>query len=270
MQTDDLRRTCTRVRRHIVTMTAAAGSGHPGGSLSAVEMMVALYFYKMRIDPARPKAQERDRFVLSKGHAAPCLYGVLAERGYFPVEELSSFRKLHSFLQGHPDAIKCPGVDMSTGSLGQGLSMSCGMALGAKRLGMDTEIYTLCGDGELQEGLVWEACEAAAHYGLDNLTILVDHNGLQIDGRNQDVMDLRDLRAKFEAFGLDVISVADGNDIDQVIAALDTPHKAGVPRLILAETVKGKGVSFMENRVEWHGKAPNQQQRDQALAELEA
>lgn len=266
---DDLHQICLEVRRQIIEMTSRAGSGHPGGSLSAVEILVALYFYKMRVSPARPKEATRDRFVLSKGHAAPGLYAVLAQRGYFPKESLCEFRQLHSFLQGHPDSKKCPGVDLSTGSLGQGFSAACGMALGAKLLGLESQIYVLCGDGELQEGLIWEASEAAAHYKLDNLTLLVDNNGLQIDGANREVMDLRDIREKFHAFGFEVIRVQDGNDLEEIISALDTPRITGKPRLILAATVKGKGISFMENRVEWHGKAPNAQQREQALAELE-
>lgn len=270
MQTGSLNRTCNKIRRHIIQMTAQAGSGHPGGSLSSVEILVALYFYKMRIDPAFPLDPNRDRFVLSKGHAAPCLYAVLAERGYFPVEELQQFRKLHSFLQGHPDSKKCPGIDISTGSLGQGFSSACGMALGAKRMGSSFHVYVLCGDGELQEGLVWEAAESAAHYKLNNLTVLVDNNGLQIDGRNCDVMDLRSLEGKFDAFGFDVLSVENGNDLEALIAALDVSAHETRPRAIIAHTTKGKGISFMENQASWHGKAPDPQQCAQALAELEA
>lgn len=265
----ELKEECRKVRRHIIEMTGEAGSGHPGGSLSMVEILVSLYFHEMRINPENPKDPNRDRFVLSKGHAAPCLYAVLAERGFFDTELLKTLRKLHSPLQGHPDAKKCIGVEASTGSLGQGISIACGMALGAKISGGDVKVYTVCGDGEMQEGLVWEAAQAAAHYHLDNFTVIVDHNGLQIDGCNCDVMDVRDLSAKFLAFGFDVINVKDGNDIGQVLEALEKPRVEGKPRMILAETVKGKGISFMENQVGWHGKAPNAEQRAQALAELE-
>ena len=220
MDTPALKNICTQVRRDIINMTANAGSGHPGGSLSAVEMLVALYFDVMKVDPKNPSDPARDRLVLSKGHAAPALYGVLGEKGYFSTEEFKNFRQLHSILQGHPDAKKCPGVDASTGSLGQGISIAVGMALGAKTTGNPCHVYTICGDGELQEGLVWEASMAAAHYGLDNLTVLVDNNGLQIDGSNDEVMSLGDLHAKFTSFGYNVIELADGNDIEAVLAAL--------------------------------------------------
>lgn len=269
MKTEELKEVCRRVRRDIVSSVCAAKSGHPGGSLSAVEIMTALYFEKMNIDPKQPKMADRDRFVLSKGHAAPVLYAVLAERGFFDPAELQSLRKMHSFLQGHPDAKKCPGVDASTGSLGQGASIAVGMALGAKVSGSKAQVYTLCGDGESQEGLIWEAAEAAAHYKLDNLTVLLDNNGLQIDGANSEVMDVRDLAAKYEAFGFETLRVEDGNDIEQVLAAMNTPRVPGKPRMILFHTVKGKGVSFMENQVGWHGKAPSEEQCAQALKELE-
>ena len=269
MKSEELKEVCRRVRRDIVTSVCAAKSGHPGGSLSAVEIMTALYFEKMNINPKEPKRAERDRFVLSKGHAAPVLYSVLAERGFFDVAELQNLRKMHSFLQGHPDAKKCPGVDASTGSLGQGASIAVGMALGAKLSGSGVQVYTLCGDGEIQEGLVWEAAEAAAHYRLDNLTVIVDNNGLQIDGPNSAVMDVGDIAAKYAAFGFETLSVADGNDIEQVLAALNQPRTAGKPRMILCHTVKGKGISFMENQVGWHGKAPSAEQCAQALKELE-
>ena len=264
-----IRSTCAQVRRDIINMTADAGCGHPGGSLSIVEILVALYFKKMNIDPKNPKMDDRDRFVLSKGHAAPALYAVLGERGYFDTAEFKNFRQLGSILQGHPDMKRCPGVDASTGSLGQGVSIAVGMALGAKAAKKNTQVYTIIGDGESQEGLVWEACMAAAHYKLDNLTILQDNNGLQIDGSNDQVMSLGNLKAKFTAFGLDVIELPDGNDYDAVLAALEQPHKPGMPKLILCHTVKGKGVSFMENQCGWHGKAPNEEQRKQALSELE-
>ena len=269
MDTPALKNICTQVRRDIINMTANAGSGHPGGSLSAVEMLVALYFDVMNVDPKNPSDPARDRLVLSKGHAAPALYGVLGEKGYFSTEEFKNFRQLHSILQGHPDAKKCPGVDASTGSLGQGISIAVGMALGAKTTGNPCHVYTICGDGELQEGLVWEASMAAAHYGLDNLTVLVVNNGLQIDGSNDEVMSLGDLHAKFTSYGYNVIELADGNDIEAVLAALKIPPMKGKPTLILCHTHKGKGVSFMEDQVGWHGKAPNEQQRAEALKELE-
>lgn len=260
---------CKQVRRDIINMTAQAGCGHPGGSLSSVEIMVSLYFAKMNIDPKNPHMEDRDRFVLSKGHAAPALYGTLGERGFFDKSEFASFRQYGSILQGHPDKKRCPGVDACTGSLGQGISIAVGMALGAKVQKKNLHVYTLLGDGECDEGMVWEACMAAAHYKLDNLTIIVDNNGLQIDGSNDEVMSLGNLAAKFAAFGLNVIELKDGNDLEQVLAALDQPAKPGVPTLLLCHTVKGKGISFMENQVGWHGKAPNEEQRKQALAELE-
>ena len=258
-----------QVRRDIITMTAKAGSGHPGGSLSCTEALVALYFDVMKVDPKDEKNPDRDRFVLSKGHAAPALYGTLCERGYFDRKEFDHFRQLHGILQGHPDVKKCPGVDASTGSLGQGISIAVGMALGAKHSGKSCHVYTIIGDGESQEGIVWEASMAAAHYKLDNLTVILDHNGLQIDGTNDEVMSLGDIKAKAEAFGYDVIEVADGNDMQQVLDALHTPARKGKPRYILLNTQKGTGVSFMEGQVGWHGKAPNEEQAAQALKELE-
>ena len=236
--------------------------------MDIAEVLAYLYFVEMKVDPKDSKNPDRDRLVLSKGHAAPALYGVLGEKGYFSTEEFKNFRQLHSILQGHPDAKKCPGVDASTGSLGQGISIAVGMALGAKTTGNPCRVYTICGDGELQEGLVWEASMAAAHYGLDNLTVLVDNNGLQIDGTNDEVMSLGDLPAKLRAFGLDLHEI-DGHDMDTIEAALSAPAVPGKPKCILAHTVKGKGVSFMENQVGWHGKAPNEEQRQQALKELE-
>ena len=269
MDTSTLKEKCRRVRRDVIELVAGAQSGHPGGSLSATEMFVAVFNTAMRIDPKNPKDPNRDRFVLSKGHCAPAYYATLADLGFFSRDEYKSFRQLHGILQGHPDAKKIPGVDASTGSLGQGLSIATGMALGAKHAGKDIKVYVLCGDGELQEGMIWEAAMAAAHYKLDNLTLLVDNNGLQIDGRNDEVMSLGDIGAKFAAFGFDVIEVEDGNDIEQVVAALEHPTTPGKPKCIWAHTVKGKGVSFMENQAGWHGKAPNEEQRAQALAELE-
>ena len=268
MTIQELAGVCKEVRRDIINMTANAGSGHPGGSLSAVEMMTGIFYTQMRVDPKNPKWEDRDRFVLSKGHAAPCYYAVLAEKGFFSKDEFQNFRQLHSILQGHPDAKKVPGVDASTGSLGQGVSIAVGMALGAKQLKKDTKVFVMCGDGECQEGQIWESFMAAAHYKLDNLTIIIDNNGLQIDGTNDEVMSLGDLPAKLRAFGLDVHEI-DGHDLDTIEAALSAPAVPGVPKCILAHTVKGKGVSFMENQVGWHGKAPNQEQRQQALKELE-
>ena len=269
MSTAQLAATCKQVRRDIINMTANAGSGHPGGSLSAVELMVSV-FDRMRIDAKDPHNENRDRFVLSKGHSAPCYYAVLAHHGFIDRAEYANFRQLHSILQGHPDAKKIPGIDASTGSLGQGCSIAVGMALGAKHRGMsDVKVYTLLGDGEMQEGQIWEACMAAAHYKLDNLTVIVDNNGLQIDGKNDEVMSLGDLAAKMRAFGFEVFELSDGHDLDAIAAALDAAVPAGKPKCIIAHTVKGKGVSFMENQVGWHGKAPNEEQRAQALKELE-
>ena len=268
MQTEELKPICRAVRRDIINMTANAGSGHPGGSLSCVELMVSVFCRHMRVDPKDPKNPDRDRFVLSKGHAAPCYYGVLAELGFFDRAEFEHFRQLHGMLQGHPDARKIPGVDASTGSLGQGVSIAVGMALGAKLQGRDTRVYTIVGDGESQEGQVWEAYMSAAHYKLDNLTVIVDNNGLQIDGPNDQVMSLGDLAGKLRSFGFEVFELPDGHDLDAIEAALSAPV-VGKPKAILAHTVKGKGVSFMENQVGWHGKAPNEEQRQQALKELE-
>ena len=268
MNTAELSRVCRQVRRDIINMTANAGSGHPGGSLSAVELMVSVFYNHMRVDPQNPKTENRDRFVLSKGHAAPCYYGVQAEKGFFSRDEFKNFRQLHSILQGHPDCKKVPGIDASTGSLGQGCSIAVGMALGAKLQGKDTKVFAMLGDGECQEGQIWEALMSAAHYKLDNLTVMVDNNGLQIDGSNNEVMSLGDLAAKLRAFGFDLYEI-DGHDLDAIEAALSAPVTAGKPKAILAHTVKGKGISFMENQVGWHGKAPNEEQRQQALKELE-
>ncbi len=269
MDIQALKAQCTEIRRDIVSMLAMAGSGHPGGSLSAVEIMEALYAYKMHVDPANPKMEDRDLFVLSKGHAAPALYATLANNGFFDKEEYNHLRKLGGMLQGHPDRNKCPGVEASTGSLGQGVSVSVGMALGLKAKKSAQHVYTLLGDGECQEGMVWEALMAAAHYQLDNLTVIFDWNGLQIDGKNDEVMSLGDFKGKLTAFGLDVIEVMDGNDLEQVIAALDAPACEGKPRGILCHTVKGKGISFMENNAGWHGKAPKADEAAKALKELE-
>lgn len=267
MNNTELSKICRQVRRDIIEMTANAGSGHPGGSLSAVELMTSVFYNHMRVNPQNPDDPNRDRFVLSKGHAAPCYYGVLAELGFIGRDEFINFRQLHSILQGHPDSKKVPGVDASTGSLGQGCSIAVGMALGAKIQGMDTKVYALLGDGECQEGQIWEAFMAAAHHKLDNLTVIIDNNGLQIDGTNDEVMSLGDLPAKLRAFGFELFEI-DGHNLDAIEAALSAPV-CGRPKCILAHTVKGKGVSFMENQVGWHGKAPNAEQRQQALKELE-
>lgn len=267
MNTVELAAQCKQLRRDIVNMLAESGSGHPGGSLSAVELMAAVYYTQMNIDPKNPKDPSRDRFVLSKGHAAPCLYSILAEMGFFDRAELNKLRKLGAMLQGHP-VVSIPGVEASTGSLGQGVSMAVGMALGFKAQHQSNRVYTILGDGELQEGQVWEAAMAAAHYKLDNLTVIIDNNGLQIDGANSEVMALGDIGAKFRAFGFEVLELADGHDLDAIIHALETPV-SGKPKCILAHTVKGKGVSYMENQVDWHGKAPNEEQRQQAMKELE-
>ena len=269
MEISELKEKARLVRRDIITMTSMAGAGHPGGSLSSTDLLVALYFEIMNVDPADEKNPTRDRFILSKGHAAPGLYGTLCERGYFDRKEFNGFRQLHGILQGHPDVKKCPGVDACTGSLGQGISIAVGMALGAKHTGNPCHVYTLIGDGESQEGLVWEASMAAAHYKLDNLTVILDYNGMQIDGRNDEVMSLGDIKAKAIAFGYDVVEVEDGNDMEQVVNALRVPPCPGKPRYILMHTLKGKGVSYMEGQVGWHGKAPNAEQAAQALKELE-
>ena len=260
------------IRVDIVKMVAEAGSGHPGGSLSAADIMCALYFGDvLKHDAENPKAEDRDRFLLSKGHAAPALYATLAEAGYFPKEELATLRKLHSRLQGHPDCRKLPGVEASTGSLGQGLSIAAGMALGLKLNGSESSVFTLMGDGECQEGQVWEAAMFAAHKGLDNLVAIVDHNHLQIDGRIETVCSPEDLGDKFRSFGWQVFQ-CDGNDMEAILATLESAKESrgGKPCVIVAETTKGKGVSFMEDQAGWHGKAPNAEQTEQALAELTA
>lgn len=259
--------TCTRLRRDLMEMLHTAGSGHAGGTLSCMEILVALYGKVMRVDPSNPKDPDRDRFVLSKGHAAPALYTVLADMGFFPKEELSTLRKLGSHLQGHPDKNKLPGVDMSTGSLGQGVSIAVGMALGAKLSKSPAKIFALLGDGELQEGLCWEAAMAASHYQLDNLTVIVDWNGLQIDGANDKVMSLGSLPDKYRAFGF-TVREADGHDPEALVEALSETH-TGKPLCVLAHTVKGKGVSFYENQVGSHGAVPNDAQYEQALRELQ-
>jgi transketolase len=256
------------IRRHIVSMIHAAQSGHPGGSLSAVEILASLYFGILRVDPQNPRWEDRDRFVLCKGHAAPVLYAALAERGFFSVEELSTLRSINSRLQGHPDMKNVPGVDMSTGSLGQGLSVANGMALAAKLDGKAWRVYALMGDGEQQEGQVWEAAMAAAHYKLDNVTAFIDYNGLQIDGCIERVMSPLPLADKWQAFGWHVISI-DGHDFTAIARAVDEARNTkGKPTMIIANTIKGKGVCAMENVADWHGKAPNQAELEQALKDL--
>lgn len=258
-----------QMRRDIVQMVADAGSGHPGGSLSAAEIVSTLYFGVMRHRPDDPAWEGRDRFVLSKGHAAPVLYSALAEAGYFDRDHLSTLRKLGSILQGHPDMHKVPGVEVSTGSLGQGLALANGMALALRLKGnTDSRVYCLLGDGELQEGEVWEAAMLAAHYDLGNVIAIIDHNGLQIDGPTSDVMDLREVGDKFSAFGWLVIG-CDGHDVDSLLEAFDKAARHGDgPVAIVAQTVKGKGVSFMEGNCDWHGKAPSAEQCAAALEEL--
>ena len=262
--------TACKVRMGIIESTHAAKCGHPGGSMSAADLFTYLYFKELNVDPANPKWEDRDRFVLSKGHTAPGLYAALALRGFFPVEDLLSLRKVGSYLQGHPNMNSVPGVDMSTGSLGQGISTACGMALAAKVKGKANRVYTLLGDGEIQEGQVWEACMFASHYKLDNLCVIVDNNGLQIDGNVADVMSPYPIVDKLEAFGFHTQAI-DGHDFEAIEAALETAKTIkGRPCAIVMKTVKGKGVSFMENQAGWHGVAPNDQQYEQAMGELKA
>ena len=269
MTNEELRRHATEVRKGVLVATHAAKSGHPGGSLSAADILAYLYFEEMDVDPADPRWAGRDRFVLSKGHCAPGLYATLAERGFFPREELETLRHTGSNLQGHPNMNDTAGVDMSTGSLGQGFSAAVGMALAAKHWGDPYRTYCLMGDGEIEEGMVWEAAMFAGNHALDNLVAIVDHNGLQIDGTIEEVNSAMPIADKFRAFNFHVVEVADGNDFDQLRAAFaEARATSGVPTAIVCETVKGKGVSFMENQVGWHGKAPNDEQLGQALAEL--
>ena len=265
-----LKQMANEVRKGVIVGTHSAKAGHPGGSLSAAELFTLLYFEEMNIDPADPKNPDRGRFVLSKGHTAPGLYAVLANRGYFPVEDLKTLRHTGSYLQGHPDMKHIPGVDMSSGSLGQGISAAVGMALSAKMSGKEYRVYTLLGDGEIEEGQVWEADMFAGHRKLDNLVVIVDNNGLQIDGRIEDVCSPYPIDEKFKAFNFHVINVADGNDFDQLRAAFaEARQTKGMPTAIVMKTVKGKGVSYMENNVDWHGKAPNDEQFAIAMEELE-
>mgnify|MGYP001862903963 FL=1 len=266
----NLQKTATRIRLGIIEGTFHAKSGHPGGSLSIADTLTYLYWKEMNIDPANPKMEGRDRLVLSKGHSAPALYAALAERGYFPVEELATLRHIGSRLQGHPNMNDTPGVEMSTGSLGQGISTACGMALAAKLKNEDSRVYTILGDGEIEEGQVWEAAMFAAHYKLDNLVAVIDNNNLQIDGPITEVMSSYPITDKFTAFGWNVIAI-DAHDFDQIEAAFKAAREVkGKPTAIIQKSVKGKGVSFMENQVSWHGTAPNAEQYEQAKAELNA
>lgn len=256
------------IRINIIKSVYAAQSGHPGGSLSAVEILTVLYFYKMNIDPENPKMPDRDKFILSKGHATPLLYSVLAERGFFPKKELLTFRKIGSLLQGHPDMEKVNGVEMSTGSLGQGFSAAGGIALAGKLDKSKGNVYVLLGDGELQEGIVWEAAMSAAHYNLSNLTAIIDWNGLQIDGKNETVMNVLPIDEKFKAFGWET-KIIDGHNFEEIKEALDwATEKREKPQAIIAKTIKGKGVSYMEDDYKWHGKAPDKELAKKALEEL--
>ena len=262
--------TACKVRMGVIESTHGAKAGHPGGSLSAADMFTYLYFKEMNIDPANPRWEQRDRFVLSKGHTAPGLYTALAHRGFFPVEDLPTLRHIDSYLQGHPNMNSVPGVDMSTGSLGQGISCAAGMALGLKHQGNPARVYTMLGDGEIQEGQVWEACMLAAHYHLDNFVVIVDNNGLQIDGDIAKVMSPYPIVDKLEAFGFHVEAI-DGHDFTQIEAALNAAKATkGQPSAIVMKTTKGKGISFMENDAGWHGKAPNDAEYAQAMEELNA
>ena len=270
MDNKELTRIANQVRKEIIVGVHAAKSGHPGGSLSAAEIFTYLYFEEMHVDPKNPKDPDRDRFVLSKGHTAPGYYGALAEKGFFPREDMKTLRHTGSYLQGHPNMNEIPGVDMSSGSLGQGISAAVGMALSGKLRNKDYRVYTLLGDGEIEEGQVWEASMFAGNHALDNLVVIVDNNNLQIDGPITEVNSPYPIDRKFEAFKFHVINVADGNDFDQLRAAFKEAREVkGMPTAIICKTVKGKGVSFMENEVGWHGKAPNDEQFAVAMADLE-
>lgn len=263
-----LEKTAAEVRVGVVKAIHNAGSGHPGGSLSAADIVTALYFSEMNVDPKNPKMEGRDKFILSKGHAGPVQYSALALKGYFPVEDFMTLRKLGSKFQGHPDMNKVPGIEMSTGSLGQGFAAAGGMAIANKLNNDPGRIYVLLGDGEIQEGIVWEAAMSAAHYKLDNMVGILDYNGLQIDGRNEDVMTVAPVADKFRAFGWNVLEI-NGHDFEEILDAFAKARECkGKPTMIVAKTVKGKGVSFMEDNAGWHGKAPNDEETEQAVAEL--
>ncbi len=268
MDIRELQKTANEMRKDIIDMIYTAQSGHPGGSLSAADIFAVLYFKEMNVDPKNPDWEDRDRLVLSKGHASPVLYAALAEKGFFPKDKLKTFRKINTKLQGHPNMNDTPGVDMTTGSLGQGLSAACGMALAGRLDKKGYRAYAVLGDGECEEGQIWEAAMSAAQYKLDNLTAILDHNGLQIDGRNDEVMNIEPIEDKWKAFGWYTIRI-DGHDMQQIIDALDRAKETKErPTLIIANTVKGKGVSYMENQVGWHGTAPDKEQRDKAIEEL--
>lgn len=268
MKYPELKEIAQNIRIDIIRAIHSAGSGHPGGSLSAADIITALYFREMNIDPKNPKMLTRDKFILSKGHAGPAQYAALAEKGFFPKEDLLTLRKIGSKLQGHPDMKKVTGIEMSTGSLGQGFSVSVGMALANRMDDNEGRIYTLLGDGELQEGIVWEAAMSAAHYGLDNLTAILDWNGLQIDGKNEDVMTVSPVDEKFRSFGWNVLYI-DGHNFDEIVEALNKARSTeGKPTVIIAKTIKGKGVSFMEDNPGWHGKSPSDEEAKQAVEEL--
>lgn len=269
MNIQELKEKAKKIRRNIIEQVYNAKSGHPGGSLSSADILTVLYFNEMNINEKEPQWDKRDRFVLSKGHAAPVLYATLAEKGFFEEKELLSLRKINSILQGHPDMNKVPGVDISTGSLGQGLSVANGMAISAKIDNLDYRVYCLLGDGEIEEGQIWEAAMTSSHYKLDNLCVIVDNNNLQIDGTIDKVMNSYPIDKKFESFGFNVINI-DGNNIEEIIKAFEKAKKVkGKPTVIIAKTIKGKGISFMENQVGWHGKAPNEEQYKTAIKELE-
>ena len=264
----ELQNYANKIRQGIIKEVYMAASGHPGGSLSIAEILAVLYFNQMNIDEKNPQAKERDRLVLSKGHTSPALYSALALRGFFDLEELKTFRNINSILQGHPDMKNIPGVDASTGSLGQGLSIANGMALASKMDSEGVRIYCICGDGEIEEGQIWEAAMTSSHYKLDNLCVIVDNNNLQIDGEVSQVMNIYPIDEKFKSFGFEVINI-DGHNIEEIIQAFEQAKKVkGKPTVIIANTIKGKGVSFMENKAEWHGKAPNEEQYRQAMIEL--
>ena len=264
----ELQNYANKIRQGIIKEVYMAASGHPGGSLSIAEILAVLYFNQMNIDEKSPQAKERDRLVLSKGHTSPALYSVLALRGFFDLEELKTFRNINSILQGHPNMKNIPGVDASTGSLGQGLSIANGMALASKMDSEGVRVYCICGDGEIEEGQIWEAAMTSSHYKLDNLCVIVDNNNLQIDGEVSQVMNIYPIDEKFKSFGFEVINI-DGHNIEEIIQAFEQAKKVkGKPTVIIANTIKGKGVSFMENKAEWHGKAPNEEQYRQAMIEL--
>lgn len=269
MNIEELTKKTIEVRKEIIEAVYAAQSGHPGGSLSIADILTVLYFHEMKIKPEDPKWEERDRLVLSKGHCSPALYSCLANRGYFPVEDLKTFRKIDSYLQGHPDKNKVPGVDMTTGSLGQGLSAANGMAIAGKMDKKDYRVYCILGDGEIEEGQIWEAAMTSSKYRLDNLCVIVDNNNLQIDGTIEEVMSPYPIDEKFKSFGFEIIKI-DGHDIEEIIKAFEVARNIKEkPTCIIARTIKGKGISYMENQVGWHGKAPNEEQYKEAITELE-